>query len=167
MSQGAAFQSTTQVPNHQPLFWGAGASSKTIQGNGASPCLFRRLASIGLQFWPKAKGENQMRVEVYGAGISREVWFRGSRDERQVTVLNCLDRQAHEGLKRKQTFDHTPTPEEDRRLHRRSARADLRVNQKPAKVGHRAGPDTNTRTDFRRKRPKRVVPRRNKRRVEK
>lgn len=53
-----------------------------------------------------------MRVEVYVAGVAREVWFRGSRDERQVTVLNCLDRQAHEGLKLKQTFDYTPTPEE-------------------------------------------------------
>ena len=53
-----------------------------------------------------------MRVEVYVAGVAREVWFRGSRDERQVTVLNCLDRQAHKGLKLKQTFDYTPTPDE-------------------------------------------------------
>jgi len=54
-----------------------------------------------------------MKVEAYIAGVAREVWFRGSRDERQVTVLNCLDRNAHEGLKLKQTFDYTPTKEEE------------------------------------------------------
>ena len=53
-----------------------------------------------------------MRVEVYVAGVSKDTWFRGTRDERQVSVLNCLDRQAHEGMKFKQTFDYTPTPEE-------------------------------------------------------
>ena len=53
-----------------------------------------------------------MRVEVYVAGVSKDTWFRGTRDERQVSVLNCLDRQAHEGRKFKQTFDYTPTPEE-------------------------------------------------------
>ena len=53
-----------------------------------------------------------MKVEVYVAGVSHEVWFRGSRDERQVTLLNCLDRSAHDGLKLKQTFDYTPTPDE-------------------------------------------------------
>jgi hypothetical protein len=54
-----------------------------------------------------------MKVEVYVAGVSHEVWFRGSRDERQVTLLNCLDRTAHDGLKLKQTFDYTPTKEEE------------------------------------------------------
>jgi hypothetical protein len=54
-----------------------------------------------------------MKVEVYVAGVSHEVWFRESRDERQVTVLNCLDRTAHDGLKLKQTFDYTPTKEEE------------------------------------------------------
>ncbi len=54
-----------------------------------------------------------MKVELYVAGVSHEVWFRGSRDERQVTVLNCLDRIAHDGLKLKQTFDYTPTKEEE------------------------------------------------------
>jgi len=54
-----------------------------------------------------------MKVEVYVAGVAREVWFRETRDERQVTVLNCLDRNAHEGLKLKQTFDYTPTKDED------------------------------------------------------
>jgi len=53
-----------------------------------------------------------MKVEILVAGIAREVWFRGKRDERQVTVLNCLDRNAHDGLKLKQTFDYTPTQEE-------------------------------------------------------
>ena len=54
-----------------------------------------------------------MKIEVYVAGVAHEVWFRGSRDERQVTVLNCLDRAAHDGLKLKQTFDYTPTKEEE------------------------------------------------------
>ncbi len=54
-----------------------------------------------------------MKVELYVAGVSHEVWFRGSRDERQVTLLNCLDRIAHDGLKLKQTFDYTPTKEEE------------------------------------------------------
>lgn len=53
-----------------------------------------------------------MKVEVYVAGVAKEVWFRGSRDERQVSVLNCLDSKAHDGLKLKQTFDYTPTQEE-------------------------------------------------------
>jgi len=53
-----------------------------------------------------------MKVEAYVAGISHDVWFRGSRDERQVTMLNCLDRHAHEGMKLKQTFDYMPTREE-------------------------------------------------------
>jgi hypothetical protein len=53
-----------------------------------------------------------MKVEVYVAGVSREVWFRDTRDERQVMLLNCLDRQAHDGMKLKQTFDYTPTKEE-------------------------------------------------------
>ncbi|MBI4663225.1 MAG: hypothetical protein HY735_30835 [Verrucomicrobia bacterium] len=47
-----------------------------------------------------------MKVKIYVAGVFRDVWFRGSRDERQVTLLNCLDRTAHEGLKLKQTFDY-------------------------------------------------------------
>ena len=54
-----------------------------------------------------------MKVEVYVAGVAREVWFRGTRDERQVSVLNCLDLTAHEGLKLKQTFDYTPSKEEE------------------------------------------------------
>ena len=54
-----------------------------------------------------------MKVEVYVAGVAREVWFRATRDERQVSVLNCLDRNAHLGLKLKQTFDYTPTKEEE------------------------------------------------------
>jgi hypothetical protein len=54
-----------------------------------------------------------MKVEVYVAGVAKEVWFRDSRDERQVIVLNCLDSKAHDGLKLKQTFDYTPTKEEE------------------------------------------------------
>jgi hypothetical protein len=54
-----------------------------------------------------------MKVDIYVAGVSHDVWFRGSRDERQVTMLNCLDRIAHDGLKLKQTFDYVPTKEEE------------------------------------------------------
>ena len=54
-----------------------------------------------------------MKAEIYVAGVSQEVWFRDSRDERQVRVLNCLDRMAHDGLKLKQTFDYVPTKEEE------------------------------------------------------
>ena len=54
-----------------------------------------------------------MKMEIYIAGVFRDVWFRGSRDERQVTMLNCLDRTAHEGLKLKQTFDYVPSKEEE------------------------------------------------------
>src|SRR5262245_9240285 len=57
-----------------------------------------------------------MKIEVYVAGVSHEVWFRGSRDERQMTLLNCLDRTSHEGLKLKQTFDYTPTNEEQQAI---------------------------------------------------
>ncbi len=53
-----------------------------------------------------------MKIEVYVAGVSNEVWFRDTRDERQVTILNCLDRHAHEGMKLKQAFDYTPTKDE-------------------------------------------------------
>ena len=53
-----------------------------------------------------------MKIEVYVAGVSPEIWFRDTRDERQVTVLNCLDRVSHEGLKLKQTFDYQPSREE-------------------------------------------------------
>jgi hypothetical protein len=61
---------------------------------------------------PTTKGK-EMKVEVYVAGVAREVWFRETRDQRQVSVLNCLDRTAHEGLKLKQTFDYVPTKEEE------------------------------------------------------
>ena len=57
-----------------------------------------------------------MKIEVYVAGVANEVWFRDTRDEKQVTVLNCLDRQAHEGLKLKQTFDYTPSKDEQEAL---------------------------------------------------
>jgi hypothetical protein len=69
-------------------------------------------SATGAIIRPKTKGK-QMKVEVYVAGVAREVWFRGTRDERQVSVLNCLDRTSHEGLKLKQTFDYTPSKEEE------------------------------------------------------
>jgi hypothetical protein len=68
--------------------------------------------ATGATIRPTTK-RKKMKVEVYVAGVAREVWFRETRDERQVSVLNCLDRIAHEGLKLKQTFDYTPSKEEE------------------------------------------------------
>lgn len=53
-----------------------------------------------------------MKVEVLIAGVTHDTWFRGTRDERQVTNLNCLDMTAHLGLKLKQTFDFVPSKED-------------------------------------------------------
>lgn len=49
-----------------------------------------------------------MKLEVIVAGVAEETWFRGQRDERQVYVMNCLDRQAFLGQKMKLTFDFVP-----------------------------------------------------------
>jgi ABC-type Fe3+-hydroxamate transport system substrate-binding protein len=50
----------------------------------------RRVAGNGEQLAGQKK-EKRMKIKVYVAGVTKEVWFRGSRDERQVTVLNCLE----------------------------------------------------------------------------
>jgi len=71
------------------------------------------VAGAGANNQANKEREQYMKVEVYVAGVSHEVWFRGSRDERQVTLLNCLDRNAHDGLKLKQTFDYTPSKDEE------------------------------------------------------
>jgi len=47
-----------------------------------------------------------MKAKVYVAGIESQTWFQGSRDERDVPMLNCLDSDAHLGMKLKQTFDY-------------------------------------------------------------
>lgn len=57
-----------------------------------------------------------MKAIVLVAGVNHEVWFRDTRDERQVQTLCCLDRDAFNGVKMKQTFDYTPSPEESREL---------------------------------------------------
>jgi len=53
-----------------------------------------------------------MKVDILCVGVNHETWFRGTRDERQVSVLNCLDRAQHLGLKLKNTFDYNPAPDE-------------------------------------------------------
>lgn len=53
-----------------------------------------------------------MKLNVLVVGLNHEVWFRDTRDERQVVTLNCLDRDAHLSEKLKQTFDYNPTQEE-------------------------------------------------------
>lgn len=49
-------------------------------------------------------------------GISTEVWFRDTKDQRQVQQLNLLDIDSHEGHKIKQTMDYTPSKEESESL---------------------------------------------------
>lgn len=53
-----------------------------------------------------------MKLEVLVVGIVEETWFKGTRDERAVKMLNCLDRVSCAGQKIKATFDYTPSPEE-------------------------------------------------------
>jgi len=49
---------------------------------------------------------------VYVAGVATENWFQGTKDERAVPMLNCLDADGHLGLKLKQTFDYMPSKDE-------------------------------------------------------
>jgi hypothetical protein len=44
--------------------------------------------------------------------VAKDIWFRGEKDERQVTILNCIDRDAHLALKLKESFDYQPSREE-------------------------------------------------------
>lgn len=53
-----------------------------------------------------------MKLDVMIVGVNHETWFRGTRDERQVIQLNCLDRSAFLGLKLKTTFDYSPSADE-------------------------------------------------------
>ena len=50
-----------------------------------------------------------MKIEVLVASVTPETWFRGEKDERQVFVVNCLDRGASDALRFKQTFDYQPS----------------------------------------------------------
>lgn len=53
-----------------------------------------------------------MEVKVLVVGIIDETWFKGTKEERAVKILNCLDRVSSAGQKLKNTFDYTPAPEE-------------------------------------------------------
>jgi len=57
-----------------------------------------------------------MKLTILVAGVTTDTWFKGTRDERAVLNLNCLDADAHDGLKLKQTFDYTPTQDEQKEL---------------------------------------------------
>lgn len=57
-----------------------------------------------------------MRVKVMVVGITPETWFRGTKDERQVNLLNCLDVERHVGQAVKDTFDYNPTEEERKQI---------------------------------------------------
>jgi hypothetical protein len=87
-----------------------------LRGVGAG-CGPQHFEDSGMACWTESAANNtewqSMKMEIYVAGVSHDVWFRGSRDKRQVTMLNCLDRTAHEGLKLKQTFDYVPTKDEE------------------------------------------------------
>jgi len=53
-----------------------------------------------------------MKLEVLVVGLTDEVWFKGTRDERAAKGLNCLDRVSCAGQKIKETFDYYPSPDE-------------------------------------------------------
>lgn len=53
-----------------------------------------------------------MRIKVLVAGLNSETWFKGQRDERNVSILNCLDADKHVEQALKETFDYAPNEEE-------------------------------------------------------
>jgi len=53
-----------------------------------------------------------MKIEVLVAGVTAETWFRETKDERQVTMLTCLDQSPLPVPRLKQTFEYQPTREE-------------------------------------------------------
>lgn len=53
-----------------------------------------------------------MRIEAMIIGVSKDTWFRGSRDEREVTVLNCVEHKSVMGKKLRETFEYTLGKEE-------------------------------------------------------
>lgn len=57
-----------------------------------------------------------MKLPILVVGVTSDQWFRGTRDERQVTVLNCFDGETFLGKKLKDTFDYTPTEDEQKAL---------------------------------------------------
>ena len=57
-----------------------------------------------------------MECKVLIVGISDETWYRGTKDERVVKTLNCLDRVTTAGQKLKNTFDYTPDSEELKKI---------------------------------------------------
>jgi len=57
-----------------------------------------------------------MKLPILVVGVSSDQWFRGTRDERAVTVLNCFDSESFLGKKLKDTFDYTPTEDEQKQL---------------------------------------------------
>lgn len=48
-----------------------------------------------------------MQVNAIIIGVSQDTWFRGSRDERQVTVLVCAEKDKVMGRKLRTTFEYT------------------------------------------------------------
>jgi hypothetical protein len=43
-----------------------------------------------------------------------EKWFQGTRDERDVRILTCMDPDTHLGQSVANSFDYRPTPEEQK-----------------------------------------------------
>jgi hypothetical protein len=59
---------------------------------------------------------NIMRIKCLVVGVVQESWFRGTKDERQVTILNLIDRDVFLGHKLRDAFDYQPTKEETEQI---------------------------------------------------
>ena len=53
---------------------------------------------------PWVEGVRHMLVTAWVLSVTPETWFRGQKEERQVMLLNCLDRGT--GRRLKSTFDY-------------------------------------------------------------
>lgn len=51
-----------------------------------------------------------MKLTVLIVGVEEATWFKGTRDERKVKQLNCLD--TDKFCQCKETFDYTPNQDE-------------------------------------------------------
>lgn len=57
-----------------------------------------------------------MKAKVLVLGVSSQTWFRGTRDERAVPCLNCMDAETLDGKAIKQTFDYFPSEDENKEI---------------------------------------------------
>lgn len=57
-----------------------------------------------------------MKIQLMVVGVAHETWFKGQRDERQVTQLLCVDADPFLGSIMGQMLTYTPTAEEAKDL---------------------------------------------------